>query len=239
LCLAAVRILLAMMSTDKETTNSSPVTVIVVRHGQTEWNLEGRWQGRLDSPLTALGREQAERVRELLADYPIDAAYSSDAGRAQATAAIILRGRGVDVVAHPAVRERDYGVYEGLTAAEIEVRYPRTRFHDVGGSRESWAPPSGETMSDVRERVRKFLLELAANHAGQTVLLATHSGIVRAVDSLCQGLSFDAIWHRVPQNGAIYIARIYPDGRFEHVWDNLPSGEAAGSQLATPAPSGQ
>ncbi len=200
----------------------APVTVVVVRHGQTEWNEQGRWQGRLDSPLTELGRKQALEARRIVMQQPIHAVYSSDAGRAMETARIILGELELPIVPHPALRERDYGVYEGLTAAEIEERYPGTRFRDVGGSRETWAPPKGETMAQVRERVRSFLLDLVQSHAGETVLLVTHSGVVRAVDSLCRGETFDAIWHRVPQNAAVYVARVFPNGSFECVWDNLP-----------------
>ncbi|MCX7625982.1 MAG: histidine phosphatase family protein [Candidatus Sumerlaeaceae bacterium] len=208
--------------------------VIVVRHGQTRWNEEGRWQGRLNSPLTALGREQARKAGEIVRRYSLDAAYSSDAGRAVETAEIILEGTGITAIAHPALRERDYGVYEGLTAAEIEEHYPGTRFRDVGGSRETWAPPQGETMVQVRDRVRTFLLSLARQHTGQTLLLVTHSGIVRAVDSLCSGQTFDQIWHRVPQNGAVYVANVYPDGQFERVWDNLQQEPALVTNISTP-----
>lgn len=221
-----------MSENGKDISSLSPTTVIVVRHGQTQWNEEGRWQGRLNSPLTPLGREQARQARAIVQRYVLDAAYSSDAGRALETAEIILEGTGIIPIPHPALRERDYGVYEGLTAAEIEVHYPGTRFRDVGGSRETWAPPNGETMAQVRERVREFLLALAVNHAGQTLLLATHSGIVRAVDSLCLNKTFDQIWHRVPQNAAIYVARVYPHGQFERIWDNLPEQPlVAGSSL--------
>ena len=214
---------------------SYKATVVVVRHGETQWNVEGRWQGRLDSPLTSRGRDQAQQVRSFLERYPLDAAYSSDAGRALETARIIVEDRRIDVVLEPALRERDYGVYEGLTALEIEQCYPGTRFRDMGGSRDTWAPPRGETMLDVRERVRKFLLTIADEHAGQIVLAATHSGIVRAVDSLCRKQSFDAIWHRVPQNGVIYILHASKDGSFERLWDNLPDGELEQFPLVIPS----
>lgn len=234
-CESLPRISRAMTENVQRTTSLPPTTVIVVRHGQTQWNEEGRWQGRLNSPLTPLGREQATQAREIVHRYALDAAYSSDAGRALETAEIILEGTGIIPIPHPALRERDYGVYEGLTAAEIEVHYPGTRFRDVGGSRETWAPPNGETMAQVRERVKRFFLSLALHHAGQTLLLATHSGIVRAVDSLCLNKDFDQIWHRVPQNGAVYVARVYPDGQFERIWDNLPEQPVASAGSPQPA----
>jgi len=213
------------------------VTVIVVRHGQTEWNEQGRWQGRLDSPLTPLGRQQARQARDTLAGCRIDAVYSSDAGRALETARILTEGRGLPIMPEPALRERNCGAYEGMLAAEIEKQHPSTRFSHTGGSRETWAPPRGESMAQVRERIRPFLLSLVAKHAGQTVLLVTHAGVMRAVDSLCRNASFDAIWYRVPPNAGIYVARVYADGRFENVWDNLPDTQP--DQDAAPAPAGR
>jgi len=196
-----------------------PVTIIVVRHGQTQWNVEGRWQGTLDSPLTELGRKQALDAAKIVAEYRLDAVYSSPVGRAVETARIILSSSNLPIIPVEALRERDHGVYEGLNAAEIEERYPGTRYRDCGVSRETWAPPEGESMAEVRERVRQFLLDLASRHSGQTVLLVTHSGVVRAVDSLCQGASFDEIWDRVPLNGCVYVARVYRTGQFECVRD--------------------
>lgn len=195
------------------------VTIVVVRHGQTQWNAEGRWQGTMDSPLTTLGREQALLARSVVTRYAIDLAFSSPAGRARETARIILADTAFCAQVEPELRERHYGVYEGLTAREIEERYPGTRFRECGGSRETWAPPQGETMAQVRDRVRHYLLGLARRYPGRTILLVTHSGIVRAIDSLCLGRNFDELWHRVPKNGCVYVARVYAAGRFECLED--------------------
>lgn len=193
--------------------------MIFVRHGQTVWNSEGRWQGRLNSPLSPLGIQQAREAHDALRATPIDAAYSSDAGRAYDTGCIILEGRNPGLVAHPGLRERDYGVYEGFNAAEIEERFPGSRFRDSSASREEWRPPNGETMAQVRERVAAVIREVAARHPGKTVLMATHSGAIRAVDSICQKKSFDEIWDRVPPNGCIFVIRATADGKIEVIQD--------------------
>lgn len=196
-----------------------PVTLIFVRHGQTEWNAQSRWQGWLDSPLSEKGREQARGAREKLRDTAIDFVYASSVGRALDTAAIIIEPHGLDVVADDRLRERFYGGYEGLNSAEIEQRFPGSRFSVARDTRSNWRPPDGESMAEVRERVAAFISEATKKHAGQTVLCATHSGTVRAVDSIWSGKPFEEIWHRVPGNCSILIIKAWPDGRFELVRD--------------------
>ena len=196
-----------------------PATLIVVRHGETVWNAEHRWQGWLDSPLTARGEEQARRAAEALDGMALDHVYSSDVGRALRTAEIIVAGRGLAPEPVAALRERNYGGYEGLNREEIEKRYPGTRFREGTDRRETWRPPDGETFEEVRARVRPFLAQAVARHAGQTVLMVTHSGTVRVIDGMVRGCSLDDIWHRHPPNACVYVLRAWGDGRFEVVRD--------------------
>jgi 2,3-bisphosphoglycerate-dependent phosphoglycerate mutase len=194
---------------------TEPTTLIFVRHGQTVWNSQGRWQGWLDSPLTELGEEQARGVADQLDGVHIDAIYSSDAGRAVQTAQEIAARRGLEPVASPELRERYYGRYEGLNSKEIEQQLPGTRFAAGRDTREGWRPPDGETMAEVRERLRRFLARVVPKHRGRTVLNVTHSGVVRAMDSIVQGRPFDEIWDRVPQNCCIFVVRAHADGSYE------------------------
>src|SRR5438876_6792690 len=99
-------------------------TLILARHGETDWNRDGRCQGHADPPLNERGREQALELAELLADEPIEAVYSSDLRRAHETARIVADRKGLDVIVDPQLRERDVGHWSGLTAAEIEERFP-------------------------------------------------------------------------------------------------------------------
>jgi broad specificity phosphatase PhoE len=204
-----------------------PTTIIVVRHGETVWNQQRRWQGWLDSPLTDLGVSQARKVAAELRPERIDAAYSSDAGRARQTADIIAAGRDLPVATTSALRERYYGYHEGLTADEIDQMHPNTRFRESRDTRESFRPPGGETFGEARARLQPFLESIVRRHPGETVLLVTHSGIVRLFDSIVQGQMLDAIWHRHPPNCCVYILRAWPDGRFEVVRDHMDSAEPA------------
>lgn len=194
-------------------------TLIFVRHGQTIWNSEGRWQGWQDSPLTPVGIEQAESVARDLQNTQINKVYCSNTGRAIETAVIIARSHGLTPEPTDALRERNYGDYEGLNSKEIEVKLPGSRFRATRDTRENWRPPGGETMAEVRERVRAFLEQIVPAYRGKTVLNVTHSGVVRAMDSICQNKPFDEIWSRVPPNCCIFMVKAFGDGRWEILQD--------------------
>jgi broad specificity phosphatase PhoE len=200
-----------------------PTDLVIIRHGETVWNSQGRWQGWLDSPLTELGVAQARAAGEDLRGEDFSTVYSSDAGRAIETARLICAGRGLEPVSDKALRERFYGEYEGLNSKEIQERLPGTRFKAGVDSREDWRPPGGETMREVRDRVAPFLRAVVHRHAGQRVLLVTHSGVVRTVDSIVRGLAFDEIWHRVPPNACVFVVRAMADGGWQIVRDFLPT----------------
>ncbi|HXH09659.1 MAG TPA: histidine phosphatase family protein [Alphaproteobacteria bacterium] len=150
--------------------------IILVRHGETDWNASGRIQGHSDTPLNARGRIQAQRVAQRLAGEPIRALYSSDLARAFETATIIGRTLGIPVAISPQLRERRYGAWEGLTPAEIEARYPeqyaawRTRSPD-------FAPPQGETRLQLLSRALTELQTIAHRHVGERVVVVTHGGL--------------------------------------------------------------
>lgn len=191
---------------------SLATTFIVVRHGQTVWNEQGRWQGWLDSPLTQTGIAQAHTAAEALAGESFTAAYSSDSGRAIETARIVLtRHTGVPLHTTQALRERNYGGFEGLNTEEIDARFPGARFKHGRDTRDNWCPPQGETLTEVRERVQGLMNELTRRHPGQTVLLVTHSNVVRIIDALCCGQPLEEIWHRVPPNACVFIVKGTPE----------------------------
>src|SRR5919108_2705992 len=125
--------------------------IILVRHGETDWNATGRIQGHSDTPLNAVGREQAQRVAQRLASESVRALYSSDLARAFETATIIGQTLGLSVVTSPRLRERQYGAWEGLTSAEIQSRYPE-QFAAWRARSTDFAPPQGETRSQLLTR---------------------------------------------------------------------------------------
>lgn len=160
-------------------------TIYLIRHGETEWNRNGRWQGHADVPLTEQGRAQAQALaRRLRAERQrFDQIYSSDLQRALETAQIIARAISPDqpVQALPSLREIDVGSWSGLTRAEIMARFP-------GALTDRPYPPDGESRAAFTERVGGALLGLAEQHPGQKLALVTHGGTVRAMVLFLQAL---------------------------------------------------
>jgi 2,3-bisphosphoglycerate-dependent phosphoglycerate mutase len=150
--------------------------VLLVRHGETDWNASGRIQGHNDTPLNAAGRQQAQRTAQRLACEPIKALYSSDLARAFETATIIGAPLGLTVVTSARLRERQYGLWEGLTAAEIQARYPE-QFAIWRARTTDFAPPQGETRSELLTRALAELQTIARRHVRDMVVVVTHGGL--------------------------------------------------------------
>ena len=150
--------------------------ILLVRHGETDWNASGRIQGHNDTPLNASGRQQAQRTAQRLAREPIEALYSSDLSRAFETATIIGAPLGLAVVASARLRERQYGLWEGLTAAEIQARYP-AQFAIWRARTADFAPPHGETRSALLSRALAELQTIARRHLREMVVVVTHGGL--------------------------------------------------------------
>jgi 2,3-bisphosphoglycerate-dependent phosphoglycerate mutase len=155
----------------------TPTQLIAVRHGETAWNVERRLQGHRDIPLNAVGRAQSARLAQALADQPIDAIYASDSQRAVETASACAAPRGLPVNTDTGLRERGFGVLEGFTHDQIAERWPveaeRWRRRDV-----AWAAEGGETLLAFQARCVATLTQLAAAHAGQTIAVFAHGGVL-------------------------------------------------------------
>jgi broad specificity phosphatase PhoE len=149
--------------------------ILLVRHGETDWNRESRWQGQSDTPLNDTGREQARALAEELTGEPLDAVYSSDLIRAHETARVVAESRGLDVIAIRDLRERSFGSLEGLTTDEIQARHP--------GIELPWS--DGETREAMAERVLEALQRIADTHPDADVLVVSHGGPLRAVLTHC------------------------------------------------------
>ena len=156
--------------------------LLLVRHGESTWNAQGRWQGWADPPLTDLGRAQAEAAAPAAA--PVDAVVSSDLVRARATAELMATLLDVGHVhVEPGLRERDVGDYTGLTRAEIEERWPGSLSQgNASIARNPRDPRFGESIEHLAARVDDALARLAATFAGQRVLVITHGGVVRNLE---------------------------------------------------------
>jgi broad specificity phosphatase PhoE len=160
-------------------------TILLARHGESDWNRSKRWQGFADRPLTDLGREQAVELARRLEDTELDAVYSSDLQRARDTAEIVAQSRGLSVETTPDFREVDVGSWSGLTRAEAEARYPELYVRWLQGA-EGWE--DGETYEQLGERVIPAIQRIAKNHRGERVLVVAHGGTIRAIHAAALGL---------------------------------------------------
>jgi broad specificity phosphatase PhoE len=191
---------------------SSKTTVILVRHGETEWNLNGRIQGHSDSALTTLGSEQGRRAAERLAGKRIAAVYASPAPRARDTGELIAAPHGLTVQLVGDLRERCYGRYEGLTVAEI-AEQDRAALEQwlPHPNREQLAPPEGESQPYMSQRVMAALRQIVAQHPGETVVIATHGGPIKSAVFAILVIPITS-WHRTwVSNGSLTTLRGTPD----------------------------
>lgn len=161
-------------------------TLLLVRHGETDWNREGRWQGHSDTRLNELGREQAARLAGELDG--IDAIYSSDLARARETADVVGRRLGLDVRVDQRLRERSFGAWEGKTGAEIEAEFRDA--HDRWRAGEGLGADNAEPFADFAARVQSFLEEVLVRHPEETVLVVAHGGSIRVIHALAGGLDY-------------------------------------------------
>ena len=178
--------------------SQSPTRISAVRHGETAWNAVMRLQGQLDIDLNDLGRWQAERTGAALADSALQVIYSSDLCRAHHTAQAIARHSGVapaDIRVHQGLRERCFGRFEGLTYAQVGELHPedalRWKQRDP-----AWAPPGGESQTEVFARVQLALEAIAAQHPGEHIAIVTHGGVLDVFYRLAtgQGISAARTW---------------------------------------------
>jgi 2,3-bisphosphoglycerate-dependent phosphoglycerate mutase len=169
-------------------------TLILARHGETDWNRDLRIQGSSDVDLNPVGREQAQALARELADIELDAIYSSDLSRARETAEVVAAKHGLEVRLDARLRERSFGSWEGLTREDIAA-LPQGSRHD------------GETDDQVRARVLDAVQEIAEAHPGRHVLVVAHGG------------ALNTLWHHAVgerlerwENCAVYKLAVRDDG---------------------------
>jgi broad specificity phosphatase PhoE len=190
-----------------------------VRHGETLWNQDGRFQGQTDVPLSEAGRRQAQALRRVLAKELVQAAYSSDLCRAWETAQTCLQGRDVVIAAEPRLRERCYGEWEGKTRQEVELLTAGASSPPATGDAEV-VLRGGESWPQVQERVTVALREILSRHGGQTVVIVGHGGSLRAllIDQL--GLPAETRRHLRTDNAGISEIQTGPEGGYLVRWND-------------------
>jgi broad specificity phosphatase PhoE len=158
-------------------------TLLLVRHGETDWNRELRFQGHSDPPLNERGRRQAHDLAARLAGERIAAVYSSDLRRAHETARIVASALGVDLTVVSGLREIDVGSWSGLTRDEIAEQFPDGFARWMDGAQGH----DGESRDQLRARVVEAVERIAAAHPGEQILLVTHGGALRALLTHAEG----------------------------------------------------
>jgi broad specificity phosphatase PhoE len=172
--------------TPTERLPSRMTTMLLVRHGETDWNRDNRFQGHADPPLNDRGREQARELASRLAGERVDAVYTSPLRRARETAEIIGAALVLPVAAHEGLREVDVGEWQGLTRDEIAARYPGAfaRWLAYGHGWEE-----GETYEEMAVRALAAVRDISAVHPGGRLAVVTHGGPVRAVLAHSEGMT--------------------------------------------------
>lgn len=189
-----------------------PTLFCLIRHGETDWNSERRVQGQIDISLNAAGVAQARALGAGLARHSFAAAYSSDLQRAWVTAEIATAGLGLPVAPTPTLRERNFGVLQGLTMDEAALRHPDVyRQHQARSLHSDYH--GGETLAGFAQRVMDGLAEMAACHAGQTVLGFTHGGVLDIVYRVATGRALEAPRNFLLPNAAVNWLE-YGDGHW-------------------------
>ncbi|MDD6134362.1 MAG: histidine phosphatase family protein [Selenomonadaceae bacterium] len=187
------------------------VKVVFVRHGQTEWNVSGRYQGQSDVALSAAGIEQAEK---LAANFPvehIDAIYASDLIRARVTAETVAKRFGLGVNLEPAFRELSFGDWEGLTYEQIVASWPDAMENFLAHPDILYIP-HGESFPEVQQRAMSRLQELIQKHEGQTIMVAAHGAVLRTMLTAALHMPLQYLWSIRQFNTAVNIVRYDAEG---------------------------
>ena len=167
--------------------------LLVIRHGETDWNRQHRFQGQIDVPLNDIGRAQAGRLGRRLADEPVDVLISSDLQRARSTADAVAQACGLQPMVDPLWREQGFGVLEGLDVPTIRSRHADLWSSWTRHDADYALPGGGESNTIFHARVMRALQAVLAGHAGRRVVVVTHGGVL------------DMLWrtaHALPLHGA-------------------------------------
>ncbi|SUZ82654.1 uncharacterized protein METZ01_LOCUS35508 [marine metagenome] len=177
--------------------------IILIRHGETEWNSQQRMQGHSNSDLSEVGRGQIQALGELMKNVSFDHIYSSDSLRARQTAEAVTQYSGHTLQFDQRIREKNLGVFEGLTSTEAKERHPEIyRLFKTAGA--NYVIDEGESTQQLLERALEFIEEIRLRHPQERVVMVTHGGVVRVLMKHALGLSIDAPTRFIIKNTGIF-----------------------------------
>ncbi len=169
----------------------------LIRHGETDWDIEGRWQGQADIPLNAAGRLQALTLAQQLQRISFSAIYTSDLIRAEETAAVLAHRTGLPLQRDSRLREIDQGKWEGLRLIEIETHYARLyQQHQIDPF--SIAPPNGETAAQVLERVGAAVQDIVRRYPKKDIALVGHGFVFALLKQHYESWPKEILWDLIP-----------------------------------------
>jgi len=186
--------------------------LFLIRHGETPWNVEGRYQGQLDPVLTEKGQQQAESTAARLANLGFEAIYSSDLARAHQTALALAIKTGLPVQLDRRLREVHQGKWQGVVIDDIRAGWPE---EIRGWETAPWqrSPPGGESLEELQVRIFAAIDEIIARHPQGTVAVFTHKLPIALLKIHYQDHPPEAIWSLLPANGAWEVFTLNPENR--------------------------
>jgi probable phosphoglycerate mutase len=167
---------------------SLPTKLLLIRHAQTEWNIQRRFQGHGNSPITEEGQEQLQRLKSRLAGVEFDVVYSSDLGRTMETSQMLSGKKRIE---EPRLRERGVGVLEGLNLEQIMAKHAEA-FQAFRAGDKDHQIDGGESLQTALNRAWEFLEEMPVKHAGAELAAVSHAGLIRLICKQILGLKLDA-----------------------------------------------
>ena len=186
--------------------------LLLVRHGETEWNRQKRHQGQKDIPLNEFGRQQVSALSRRLKTEPINALYTSDLCRAWETAKTIsINFSELVIVKDARLREMNFGEWEGLTWSEIREKDPSVVENWLNYLAEK-GPPGGENLFRFSKRIRNFSDEIIKSHSNETILLVAHGGTMMVLICLLLGHPIERYWQFRIEKASLSDICVYPEG---------------------------
>ena len=177
--------------------------IILIRHGETEWNSQQRMQGHSNSDLSSVGQAQIQALGQWMKNVPFDHIYSSDSLRAKQTAEAIIQFSGHELKIDLRLREKNLGVFEGLTSEEARERHPEVfRLFKTAGSK--YVIDEGESTQQLQDRALEIVDEIRIKHPEEHVLLVTHGGFIRVVMKHSLGLSLETPTRFLIRNTGVF-----------------------------------
>ena len=193
--------------------------IYLIRHGETEWNSQGRIQGHTDIALSQIGLNQASSTAERLKNVKFDAAYSSDLSRTRDTAKIILGNANIPLESTATLREYHKGVFEGLTVEEYSKQYPDQYQASLVNDLD-FSPTNGESARQVSVRMAQFSEVIKTKHNSDTVLIVGHGGALRSLVTNLLSLPPEFIFKLVTDNCSVTVIHTYPDNTVLHLYND-------------------